>query len=356
MATFTAFKATDMTKVAQTITNFGTPSNLNTDSMTFMQVQSAALNIRIDVTGMFSTAGDTTSGPITSFSETELGAGSPSYQFTNLPIGSPLTVFVQFRLLPPQSVTFQNPLNAFGGVDTLNGSAFNDVLTGLGDGDTLNGNNGNDRLDGGAGDDTMRGGAGNDTYVVNSLGDVLVDTSGVDTVISSVARAFTAAFENVTMLGSAPVNITGSAAVNILTGNSARNLINGLGGNDTLKGQGGNDVITGGVGRDQQFGGVGADQFDFNTIGESSKGALRDRINDFSRGQGDKIDLRTIDANTKLGQNQAFKFIGDDAFGDTPGELRFKNHVLQGDVNGDGTADFEVFVNLTSMVKTDFFL
>jgi hypothetical protein len=32
MATFTAFKATDMTKIAQTISNFGMPRNFNTDS------------------------------------------------------------------------------------------------------------------------------------------------------------------------------------------------------------------------------------------------------------------------------------------------------------------------------------
>jgi hypothetical protein len=29
----------------------------------------------------------------------------------------------------------------------------------------------------------------------------------------------------------------------------------------------------------------------------------------------------------------------------TAGELRFSDHLLQGDVNGDGTADFQVRIN-----------
>jgi Ca2+-binding RTX toxin-like protein len=122
----------------------------------------------------------------------------------------------------------------------------------------------------------------------------------------------------------------------------------------------GNDVLTGGNGRDIQVGGVGVDRFDFNLIGETKVGALRDRLNDFKHGQGDKIDLSGIDAKTGIAGNQAFTFIGDDAFSDTKGELRFKDLgakvIVQGDVNGNGTADFEIFVNIGSLVKGDFIL
>ena len=41
--------------------------------------------------------------------------------------------------------------------------------------DRLDGGRGDDLLDGGAGDDLLTGGKGNDTYVVDSLGDIIVE-------------------------------------------------------------------------------------------------------------------------------------------------------------------------------------
>ena len=70
----------------------------------------------------------------------------------------------------------------------------------------------------------------------------------------------------------------------------------------------------------------------------------------------DKIDLATIDANTELGGNQAFKFIGAQAFHRTAGELRYANHILQAGVNGDGRADFEVSVNENVLATANFIL
>jgi Ca2+-binding RTX toxin-like protein len=92
------------------------------------------------------------------------------------------------------------------------------------------------------------------------------------------------------------------------------------------------------------FGGTGADTFDFNTSLDSAKGSLRDVIRDFDRAEGDVIDLSGIDANTKKGGEQAFKFIGKQSFHDTPGELRFKGGKLFGDTDGDGSVDFEIGV------------
>lgn len=78
------------------------------------------------------------------------------------------------------------------------------------------------------------------------------------------------------------------------------------------------------------------------------------------RGQ-DVIDLIGIDAKTTVGGNQAFRFIGAQAFHDRAGELRFKVVaaqdlvIVQGDVNGDGRADFEIKVNgIAALNAADF--
>ena len=65
-------------------------------------------------------------------------------------------------------------------------------------------------------------------------------------------------------------------------------------------------------------------------------------IRDFSRAQGDDIDLSGIDANAKAAGNQAFSFIGDKAFSGKAGELQYKNGIVAGDVNGDKAADFHI--------------
>lgn len=110
-------------------------------------------------------------------------------------------------------------------------------------------------------------------------------------------------------------------------------------------------------GRDVSWGDSGKDRFDFNAISESKPGSSnRDQINDLKRSQDDKIDLSNIDANTKNGGNQKFNFIGDKKFSKTPGELRFDNKIVQGDVNGDGKADFEIRVDVNKLSSGDFIL
>jgi serralysin len=154
-------------------------------------------------------------------------------------------------------------------------------------------------------------------------------------------------------------NAVGSKGSDSITGNVASNSLNGIAGNDNIKGLGGNDVLIGGLGKDLLHGGPNADRFDFNAPGESKSGGLRDQILDFSSAQHDKIDLSTIDANAHAHGNQAFHFIGASGFHHQGGELRFAGHVLEGDVNGDGKADFQIFVNaahLTAGPGHDFLL
>lgn len=121
------------------------------------------------------------------------------------------------------------------------------------------------------------------------------------------------------------------------------------GGTGEDSGRGGNDKLYGGGG--------GADTFHFSSLKHSRVGAKRDKITDFSHRDGDIIDLRRIDAGTDhTPGNQAFKFIGAQKFHKVDGELRYKNHILQGDVNGDGKADFEIHVNVGNLHVDDFLL
>lgn len=129
---------------------------------------------------------------------------------------------------------------------------------------------------------------------------------------------------------------------------------------DNLSGFGGNDTIYGGGGADVLSGGKGADRFVFKAVSES-RGFNTDFIQDFSRSQGDKIDLSKIDARTGVKGNQAFTFIGEAEFSGRKGQLRYdslgdQSHV-QADVNGDGRADFEFTLdNVVSITKSYFIL
>jgi hypothetical protein len=117
-------------------------------------------------------------------------------------------------------------------------------------------------------------------------------------------------------------------------------------------------VLTGDQGRDTHFGGAGADRFDFNKLSDSPVGTGRDTIEDFSRSQGDRIDLRDIDADTMTPGDQKFTFIGDDDFTvGVAGQLRQNGNIVEGDVNGNGIADFEIRVlNVAALNAGDFLL
>jgi Ca2+-binding RTX toxin-like protein len=117
-------------------------------------------------------------------------------------------------------------------------------------------------------------------------------------------------------------------------------------GNDRLSGGADSDFLVGGFGKDILRGGEGFDFFDFNSRKESVVGANRDSIVDFARGH-DRLDLRTIDADIDgTAGNQAFKWIGTKAFTGVDGQLRMSGCILQGDVNGDRKADFEIKINV----------
>jgi Ca2+-binding RTX toxin-like protein len=238
---------------------------------------------------------------------------------------------------------------------------------------TLVGNSGNNLLSGGAGNDYMVGGAGNDTFIVAAAGDSTIEAAagGTDTVRSYVNWTLGANVERIELQGSGNLNGTGNTLANTLVGNSGNNVLNGGDGNDyisggagsdTLSGGAGNDTLIGGAGSDSLNGGAGNDRFDFDLVSHSPAGpALRDSIvGGFSHGS-DLIDLATIDANTLVGGNQAFSFIGSAAFSGVAGQLRFTNYsgnvIIDADVNGDSAADMQILVAGTNfMTGTDFIL
>jgi Ca2+-binding RTX toxin-like protein len=103
---------------------------------------------------------------------------------------------------------------------------------------------GNDTLNGGTGADTMDGGDGNDTYYVDNLADVVIDSSGKDSIISYVNNwILGAGIENLKLTNiSAVLKGTGNALANELTGNSYNNVLDGKAGTDTMIGGAGNDT------------------------------------------------------------------------------------------------------------------
>jgi Ca2+-binding RTX toxin-like protein len=132
-------------------------------------------------------------------------------------------------------------------------------------------------------------------------------------------------------------------------------------GDDTLHGGDGDDTIYGAGGADQMTGNAGNDVFAYIDASHSTS-ASRDVIDDFTTG--DTIDLSAIDANTLLGGNDAFNFIGNAAFGGNAGELRFENVVaniwlVQGDTDGNSVADFELQITIPDahpIIAADFVL
>jgi Ca2+-binding RTX toxin-like protein len=241
------------------------------------------------------------------------------------------------------------------GTDTLTGGAKNDVfLFGsagqFGAGDVVNGGAGIDQLAlrgnytvaFGAGQlvgvesiglvsaqDTRFGALGTNYSYNLTLADGNV-AAGVQMIVD--AAQLRGATETLTFNGSAETD--GSFRV---FGGLNGDTITGGAGADNLQGNGGADVLTGGG---------GADIFKYLSASDSTA-AAKDQILDFAPGT-DKIDLSRIDANSGLAGDQAFAWIGSNAFSNTAGELRatLSNGVwtVEGDINGDGVADLVIAV------------
>jgi len=158
------------------------------------------------------------------------------------------------------------------GYSSINGTGntADNILTGNAAANILNGNGGTD---------TLIGGQGNDTYIVDSEDDIITETGSpieIDSAQSSVSWVLGTNLENLTLTGTNSINGTGNALNNTIIGNSAINILNG--------GGGGTDRLTG-LG--------GSDYFQFSTLPSSFSlsQSTADHITDFSRAQGDKIQI-----------------------------------------------------------------
>lgn len=224
---------------------------------------------------------------------------------------------------------------------------------------TLNGNlieappglvvTGRRELAGGPGDDTlialhgftrMAGGAGDDTYVLGNPNDRVIEQAdgGVDEVRSAWNGTLGAHVERLVLTGGRPVKGTGNDLDNVITGNGARN------------------VITGGRGVDTLGGGGGADLFVYRSVDESGAApGSWDLVLDFSSAEGDRIDLRGIDANPGRPGKQGFAFIGAADFSstDATGQLRFDaaTHLLYASIDADARAEMAIELAGVTMLE-----
>ena len=174
---------------------------------------------------------------------------------------------------------------------------------------------------------------------------------------------FLGAAEMVKFNGSAETDgrftLISGAADDKLIGGDKNDTLKGNDGDDLLQGNDGRDTLVGGHGSDDMYGGAGNDFFVFTSVADMGMGAASDTIHDWNAG--DLIDLSPIDTSIMAG-DQAFTFVGGNAFSASGvAEVRvFDNGTatfVRGDINGDGTTDFQIKLDgVHALTAADFLL
>ncbi|HJR21212.1 MAG TPA: calcium-binding protein, partial [Dongiaceae bacterium] len=234
-----------------------------------------------------------------------------------------------------------NRLDGGAGDDTLNGE-----LGAVGSDDTLIGGAGNDGLNGGAGNDLMQGGTGNDLYVVDSVGDKVIELAGqgTDIIVTGnidIDLALFANVENVNLRDVADLDVKGNALNNRINGNDGGNVLDGGAGNDTLDGKAGADLLRGGLGNDIY---IIADNAD--AIIENKNEGIDQVVSSVSFILDDNIENLTLTAGTSgTGNDLANVVIGHDGGNNLAGQAgndtlngNGGNDVLDGGVGADRMA------------------
>jgi Ca2+-binding RTX toxin-like protein len=271
---------------------------------------------------------DVVTGPLVSQKEEPVASPAPAPTPTPTPVPTPLPTAAKVVV----------------------GGAGGELLAGGSAGDTIDGDAGADTLLGGGGDDLLIGGAGND---------VIDGGAGVDTV------SYATNTESVTVdLGLTVSQYTGVSGRDMLLnienviGSNYRDSIKGGAGANMLNGGAERDILTGAGGADTLTGGSGMDTFVYTATSDSTAQA-RDLITDFNRSEGDRIDLRQIDA-VAGGSDNAFTFVSN--FTGAAGQLRVVldapgRYLVEADVNGDRVADLSIHVqSSTALSGSDFLL
>jgi Ca2+-binding RTX toxin-like protein len=343
-------------------------------------------------------------------------AGTTGYRIVNSGsiVAGPIVVYA-IDIINDDGDTISNQGYIFGDIGTSAGA---DIVRNSGriDGQVALGSD-NDIFfgRGGAVDEGVAGGTGDDLFYIDGDGTEIFENaaSGNDTVRSGGDYTMADGIEDLILVGG--TRGTGNDLSNTINGNATANLLDGAAGNDTINALGGDDTVVGGAGNDSILGDTGADRLSGGTGADSLNGGdggdwlageegadrilgfagsdtliggaagdqlyggvnaadtfiylttqdsfgavntTRDRIMDFESGL-DVIDLSAIDANVASAPDNAFARVG--AFTGVAGQLIFRvvgaNGFVEGDVNGDGTADFSIqLVGVTAILATDLIL
>jgi len=214
-----------------------------------------------------------------------------------------------------------------------------------------------------------------DTIVINATNGndavIISNNNGVVTVSGLAAEVTISGFEatdRIVINGLAGDDVIdgsrlGTAMVFSADGGDGADVLIGSDGADTLKGGAGDDVLIGGPGLDVLDGGAG-DNVVIQSVAVGTPGndigvgTNHDVIQDFA---GDVIALAAVDANLDAGGDQAFSFIGTEAFS-AAGQLRFfadgaGNTIVEGNVDNNLGADFQIALhNFTGQLHASDFL
>ncbi|HEX8622670.1 MAG TPA: Ig-like domain-containing protein [Allosphingosinicella sp.] len=255
------------------------------------------------------------------------------------------------------------------GTDILRGGDGNDIFVFNGDRWSEG-----DRVDGGAGRDALVITAGDGLTHIDFAADSLkrIESISVNNHYSSTPDA-APSYEFVLHAGNVEEGdtliVNGSSltqrgqTISVDGSEVLGNLVlYGGSGSDTLIAGAGADRLIGGGGQDDLTGGAGADVFRFDSTSDSAGNP--DRIHDFEVGL-DLVDLSRIDADEFAAGDQAFHWIGSEAFSEqgpaSAGELRAYQveggWFVEGDTDGDGNADFVLSLAIppdTELGFTDF--
>jgi Ca2+-binding RTX toxin-like protein len=200
---------------------------------------------------------------------------------------------------------------------------------------------------GGPGPDRLYGGSGND----HILGDSADDNTGDERLFSFSDTVSGGSGDDIVYGGSGSDVVFGGNGNDYVFGDNPEfardDTLYGGNGNDSLRGDYGDDTLLGGWGVDTMRGDGGSDRFVFDDL-DTGTGSFRDRILELNIGSSsDRIDLSPSDANQTVAGDQAFQWIGAQAF-TRPGQLRWRTdgggYVIQGNKDADLDADIAIHV------------
>jgi Ca2+-binding RTX toxin-like protein len=266
------------------------------------------LEVRIKTT-FYGEAGDDTLVGSSATDTIDFAQGRSTYEpdFARLPAATG-GVVIDLHLTGPQVggggfgrdtlISIENVSGTFFS-DSITGDEGANIIYGIGSRGLANALSGGDSLFGGGGDDLLvatggagsylRGGEGNDD--LRGGGDML-GNQGNDTLYGSGGRDWVVGGQDQDVL-------FGNDGDDIVYGNRGRDTLDAGAGNDTVRGGQDDDVVSGGAGNDFVAGDLGNDTLTGGTGADSfytSAAAGIDRVIDFSRAEGDRVQVELGDS------------------------------------------------------------